>query len=320
MNILFTSGGRRVALIRAFQESARRLGLESRIFVADAKDTAPALRLDGVTPLDVPHVTSRDYIPRLVSICQKNHIRLLVPLIDPELRVLASARQQLAEVGTFVLVSSPESVAIGEDKRNTAEFFLRNGFPTPRVFWDARQAAEAGRFPLIVKPARGSSSVGVHCVRDRRELEFFSSYVADSMVQEYITGVEYTMDVLAGMDGRALCCVPRRRIETRAGEVSKGLTVRHPGLIELCTAVVEKMPGAVGCITIQAFVDAAGGIKLIEINPRFGGGYPLSYEAGADYPRAILRMLRNEPAEPIQWNDNVLMLRYDEAIFVKGGQ
>jgi carbamoyl-phosphate synthase large subunit len=126
------------------------------------------------------------------------------------------------------------------------------------------------------------------------------------------------LDVLIDFDGKTRCVVPRLRIETRAGEVSKGMTVKHPGIIAAGKKVAEALPGPVGCITVQCFLTMSGDIVFIEINPRFGGGCPLSFAAGADFPKWIIQMVRGEiPDIRLDgWQDGLVMLRYDEGIFV----
>lgn len=123
---------------------------------------------------------------------------------------------------------------------------------------------------------------------------------------------------MVDFQGQVRCVVPRLRIETRAGEISKGVTVKNSALIAAGKKVVELLPGALGCITAQCFLTPNNEIKFIEINPRFGGGFPLSLQAGADFPRWIIEMmLGKDPEIAIDgWHDGIVMLRYDDAIFV----
>ena len=159
-------------------------------------------------------------------------------------------------------------------------------------------------------------------IQNQAELEFFSTYVEDAIVQELITGEEYTIDILVDFQGKVISIVPRLRIETRAGEISKGITVKNLALIAAAKQVVESLPGVVGCITIQCFLQSDGEIIFIEINPRFGGGYPLSYRAGADFPSWLMQLYMGEhPQVAIdEWEDGLAMLRYDDAIFVKANE
>jgi carbamoyl-phosphate synthase large subunit len=169
----------------------------------------------------------------------------------------------------------------------------------------------------LLKPFNGNSSIGVTKIRNAEELDFFIRYVPDAIVQELITGEEYTIDILVDLHGRVRSVVPRLRVETRAGEISKGITVKNFDIIKAGKKVAEALPGAVGCITVQCFLTPGGEIKFIEINPRFGGGIPLSIKAGADFPRWIIEMYYGRESEITLdgWESGLVMLRYDDEIF-----
>lgn len=318
VNILFTSAGRRVSLIRCFRESMHRLGLGGKIFAADAKRDAPALFVAD-EKVQLPLLSNPEYFVRLQEFCRDYRIDLVVPLIDPELVLLCRHRDKFSDQGTKLLVCSEETNRICEDKRNTAEFFRQCGIATPKLFTieEAEQNHDWQK-PLILKPASGSGSAGVTCITSVEELRFFWKYLRDPIIQQRMEGEEYTIDVLVDSAQRAICAVPRLRIETRAGEISKGVTCKHRPIMEAARVVAEQLPGAVGCLTIQCFWDEKQQIPYFtEINPRFGGGYPLSYTAGADYPGWILANLRghNFPIKFDGWREDVAMLRYDAAIF-----
>jgi len=256
----------------------------------------------------------------MLEICRENEIGLVVPTIDTELSVYAAHRDAFATIGTTVAVSSPGVVAIGADKVRTHAWLVANGFPTVRqgTIDDVLAAPESWPYPFLVKPSGGSSSIGVAVVRDRKQLDV-ATRAGGFVAQSIATGNEHTIDFLASREGKCLCAVPRRRFEVRAGEVSKGMTVRSPALEGLATRLCEVLPGAYGCLNVQVFLDdATGGMNVIEINPRFGGGYPLSWEAGARYPRWMLEELLGLPstASATRWRDRLVMLRYDDAVFV----
>ena len=319
-NILFTSAGRRASLIRNFRTALDTLGLKGKLVTADLQSNAPAPFVADVRER-VPRVTDPSYISCLKEICRRHDIRLVVPLIDTELHLLAPHRAEFADMGVTLLVSSTEVSNICFNKRHTGEFFHSIGVKTPAILdAEAILADPDSHYPYLLKPAAGSSSVGVTKINNASELEFFKKYVSDPIVQELIPGQEYTLDILVDFAGRARSVVPRLRIETRAGEVSKGLTVKNPAIIEAGRHVAESLPGALGCITAQCFLTPDGEIVFIEINPRFGGGFPLSVAAGADFPRWIIEMMLNTYQDrPIDdWQDNLAMLRYDEGIFVDG--
>lgn len=317
-NILFTSAGRRVALLRLFREALARRGEDGQIVSADCSRHAPAHFAADAAEL-VPPISDPAYVAALLEICRRRRIRLLIPLIDTELSLLADRHREFEAVGTTLLVSSPEVNRICIDKRRSAEFFRGCGLAAPRIYSLAEVRAGAASFPLVVKPAQGSSSLGVHRVEDLEALEFFAARVAKPVIQELAEGREYTLDVLTDFSGKILCVVPRWRIATRAGEISKGMTVREPALIESGARLVQALPGPCGCLTVQCFHAPGQPPQFIEINPRFGGGFPLSAAAGADFPGVLLDLLtgRAPAREALAWKDGTVMLRFDDALFVR---
>ncbi len=317
-NILFTSVGRRVALLRHFRKTLRDLGVPGEIHATDLRKDSPASFVAD-RYFQTPRVKSRDYIPSLLEICRKNRIKLLIPLIDTELNLLASNAEAFRDLGVTPLVSSLKTNRICADKRNTFRFFEKIGVDTAKLYDpEAVLQDPDASFPLIVKPARGSAGVGVTKVNNKEELKFFKDYIANSMTQEYLEGAEYTLDVLIDFKGRVRSVVPRLRIEIRAGEVSKGITVKNQRLIEEGKRIAEALPGALGVVTLQCFITKKKQIKFIEINPRFGGGIPLSLKCGANFPKWIIKMMLGEdPKIAIDgWKEGSVMLRYDDAIFV----
>lgn len=318
--ILFTAAGRRVSLLRHFRRTLAELGFTGHVVAADASASAPA-NFVADRQVRVPRVSSATYVDALLEECRRHDIRLLFPLIDTDLARLAEARDRFAEVGTTAVVAGPATIAICSDKRATFDFFTAHAIDTPMVFGDdALAGLRASDFPLIVKPYDGSSGVGVTKVVDRASLDFHRRLVPNAMVQELVHGDEYTVDVLVGFDRAIRCVVPRRRLEVRAGEVSKGVTVKSREVIEATRRVVDALPDPVGCITVQCFVQPDGRIRFTEINPRFGGGFPLSLHAGADFPRWIIQEYLGRPTEAYRddWRDDLAMLRYDDEIIVDG--
>jgi carbamoyl-phosphate synthase large subunit len=327
MNILLTSVGRRVELLKAFRQSMYQYSLQAntstnvtgKIITADLKINAPASFLADTAEL-VPRIDDPDYIDRLLDICDRHQINLLVPLIDTELHLLSLHQQRFRDLGVTLLLSSAATNQICYAKKSTSLFFHQIGVKTPKTY-QLDEVTDLD-FPVIVKPNTGSASVGVYRVKNRTELEFFSSYVEDAIIQQLIIGEEYTIDILVDFQGKVISVVPRLRIEARAGEISKGITVKNPALIAAAKHVVESLPGAVGCVTVQCFLQPNGEIIFIEINPRFGGGYPLSYRAGADFPLWLFQLCggKNPNVTIDEWEDGLSMLRYDDAIFVRANE
>lgn len=319
-NLLFAAAGRRVSLLRHFRTTLVQLGIEGKVVAADAVSSAPASFVADEHLL-VPSISHSEYIPFLLHYCKENDIRMLTSLIDSDLSLLSRHRSDFAQVGTILLICDEATNEICTDKRATDRFFLDNGILTPHLYsFEELEGLVPKDFPVLIKPWDGSCSIGVTKVENRSELDFFYRYVRNAMVQEFIEGDEYTCDIYVDFSGNVRCVVPRKRIETRAGEVSKGVTVRDQDIMQAVTNVVEQLPHAVGCITIQCFKQSNGEIKFIEINPRFGGGVPLSIHAGADFPKWIIQEMLGMPCDASMndWTDDLVMLRYDDEIIVKG--
>jgi carbamoyl-phosphate synthase large subunit len=243
-----------------------------------------------------------------------------VPTIDTELAFYAEHRDDFLVAGTAVAISSPDTVEICADKKKSHRWLVENGFPTVRQACSAdvlRQPSDWA-FPLIAKPSRGSASVGVRIVDSVTELESLSKESNGLVIEEIATGSEHTVNVFVNQLRQCVCAVPHYRLEVRAGEVSKGVTVKHLGIMELVSRVAELLPGAYGPLNIQGFLDSDSDFRITEINARFGGGYPLAYKAGADFPRWLIEECFGWPSPPVlnTWEDGLTMLRYDTAIFL----
>lgn len=249
----------------------------------------------------------------------KNKIDLLIPLIDTELSSLAQARESIEETGCRVLISSHEVISITRDKLKTYEALSEANIDTPQTWtWEDVIQKKRHKFPYFLKPRTGSAGLGNYIVRNRDELQTFGSLVQNAIVQEYVVGDEHTLDVYTGIDGKPRCIVPRKRLETRTGEVSKGVVVKDSAIMAVGERVTEAIGPCRGVITIQCIVTPKRQIRVIEINPRFGGGVPLAIEAGADFPKWLLMETLGKTPRIRQdgFRDGVTMLRYDQAVFI----
>ena len=325
--ILFPCIGRRVSLLRSFRQACRRLDREAVIVGTDTTENSSALQCCDRKYIVRP-VHHRGYGREVTEIIRKEKVDLLVPTVDLDLPVWARRRGQLAQMGCTALISSPRVVRICQDKRKTFTFLKEYGFETP----DTTIAALALKrkrhhFPYFLKPWDGYASRGNVIVRNLKELKFYAKRIPNCLVQDFIDGQEHTIDVLVDFDGAVRCIVPRLRIETRGGEVSKGTTVKHKEIIEQSKRLIETLGAGPGVITIQCFLakhkktgraaTETEQIKFIEVNPRFGGGVPLSIKAGANFPLWILRLSLGQKPRIRQtgWRDGFTMLRYDEAVW-----
>jgi carbamoyl-phosphate synthase large subunit len=319
VNILISSAGRRVSLMNCFRESLAELGISGRVIAVDATPYSAAVQLADDFYL-VPRCTDPQFIPEIQQICEQEEVHLVVPTIDTELPAYAAARECFRKQGTQIVISSPETVRICYNKILTHEWLVAQGFPVPRQAAPEVVLADPRHWtlPLIIKPIDGSGSLGVRIVNSFAELASLVPKSNGIIVQECIQGAEHTINVFVDRQGRCLCAVPHFRMEVRGGEVAKGVTVKNARMMELANAVVESMPGAYGALNVQCFSTSSSELKVIEINARFGGGYPLAHRAGAPIARWLIEgILGREPHELFDdWEDGLTMLRYDEAVFV----
>ena len=318
-NILISAAGRRVGLMQAFRETLAALGLKGALYAGEISRLSSAGQLADQL-IEVPRCTSDAFIPEMLALSARHGIKLIIPTIDTELPVYAAHREAFQAIGCEVPISSPEAIRIASDKRETHAFLMAKDLPTVAQGEVEDVLADPARFafPLLVKPTRGSSSIGISIVHHADALRL-AGKDRDVVVQTLATGEEYTVSVLVDAHGRALCAVPRKRLEVRHGEVSKGLTVRAAGLEDVAKRCCEALPGAFGPMNVQIFWDqATDTYRIIEINARFGGGFPLAYKAGADYPRWIVEACLGLPstATATGWRDGLLMLRYDDAVYL----
>ena len=233
--------------------------------------------------------------------------------------LMAKNTDKFAKLGCMVLISSPEVIDICQDKRKTYKFLKTNGFDTPEtISYRGAIAKKSLRYPCFLKPWDGCASRGNAVVRNRKELVFFGSRIPNCIVQRFIDGIEYTCDAYVDFDMNVRCVVPRKRIETRTGEVSKGKVVKNMKIMTQVADIVKKIGAGPGIITIQVIVTNDDKIKAIEINPRFGGGVPLSIKAGTNFPKWVLQELIHEKPK-IKFDafkDNLTMLRYDAEVWL----
>ena len=319
VTILFSSAGRRVELMNCFREAAAALGCDAKILAVDARPQLSSACHTADASFTVPLCSSDSFIPAVREICARERVDLLIPTIDPELAPFAKARADFAAAGTQVSISNPGVIAIARDKLETSRFFKRAGCHAPQtaLLRDVLAQGSAWQFPVIAKPIDGSSSAGFQVVPSLFALRELRTNPDRTVVQSQILGAEYTVNLFFDDTGLR-CAIPHRRIETRAGEVAKARTERVAALISAARQVGNAVAGeALGPLCFQAIVPENGVPHLIELNARFGGGYPLAQRAGANFARWILEAHLGRPSTASdQWQEDITMLRYDAAFFL----
>lgn len=337
MNVLLTCAGRRNYLVHYFREA---LDGRGQVLAADVSGDAAALQ-EADRGFTVPPVAAPQYVDALVAICQRHGVRLLLSLSDLELPILARQRNRFAGIGTVAVVSSPRVISLCRDKWASVGFLRQCGLAVPATYLclaDAQQALRAGEvhFPLVVKPRWGTASIGVCYAEDEDELESAYHFLgrllprtslagaraANSdrciLVQERVAGQEHGIDVINDLRGGYVTTLARRKLAMRAGETDRAVTVESAEL-EAVGRTIGQQLGHVGPLDSDVFVSEKGCVVL-EMNPRFGGGYPFSHVAGADIPACLIAWASDEQPDPgwLSARPSVVVSKCDRLVVSRG--
>lgn len=311
MNILFTCAGRRNYLINYFKKALNGAG---QVIAADSSNLAPALA-DGDIALLVPPIDHPDYISTLKEVCVDYKVTAIFSLNDLELPLLAQRKREFESRGVRVVVSDSDVIDVTFDKWRTAQFLKRAGIGTPRTWLtlegvlDALRAGEV-QFPLVVKPRWGSASIGIEYVQNEEELRLVYSLAKIRLrrsilskvserdidrailIQEKLAGDEYGVDILNDLNGNYVRAFAKKKLGMRAGETDKAQSVEIAS-IEHTASLIAKHLRHIGNLDCDFFF-GPDGVCVLEMNARFGGGYPFTHEAGADFPALLLAWLRRQ--------------------------
>ena len=313
MNILFTCAGRRTYLLKYFKEN---MAEGDKIVATDMQLSAPALQIADVK-IQVPAVYDPKYVDITLSICKEQKIDALLSLNDLELPILAENKERFVAFGVKVIVSDPSVIDIAFDKYKTAQWVESLGLNAPKTYVrleEAKKALATGEiaFPLFMKPRWGSGSIGLESIVDMEELDIYynllmkkikktilaTASIGDEyiMIQEKLTGKEFGLDVMNDLEGNNVGVSVKQKLAMRAGETDKAITVDLPEVYEMGKKIGENLRH-IGNLDVDIMQRANGDYCVLELNPRFGGGYPFSYEAGVNMPKAIIQWVKGEAVE-----------------------
>lgn len=335
MNVMLTCAGRRNYLVKFFQEALKGRG---QVFAADASADAPALR-QADRSFILPPSNQPAYIDTLLTLCQRHSVLLLVSLNDLELPLLARHSACFRDVGTIPVISSPEVVDLCFDKWRTFNFLKASDLEAPNTYLllaDAHEALTRGdiTFPLVVKPRWGTASIGIQYPHDVEELELDYALAKKrhartilreinatdpercTLIQKRLCGQEYGLDVINDLEGHYVCTLVKQKVGMRAGETDRAKTVKSASLERVGEMIGRKL-GHIGVLDCDAIV-TEDGCYVIDMNPRFGGGYPFSHIAGANLPAALLAWANRERPDP-RWltvEHNIMASKYDDLVVV----
>lgn len=338
MNILLTCVGRRNYLVDYFKSELEPLG--GKVYVANNHPNAAGF-ITADKAFVVPSVFNPLYIDVLIKICHQFNIRAIISLYDPELPILSKAKDHLAAEGILAIVSSPDVIEVCLDKLHANVFLQSCGICIPKTFQDkdlvlSRIRTNKINFPIILKPRWGNASLFLLEATSKEELNLYYSKIQDLIkkstpfiinkgepqyeqviFQEKVNGQEYGLDVINDLNTNYMATIVKKKIAMRAGETDIAITENSPELTALGELISNKL-GHIGNLDVDLFLSPTGPV-VIDMNPRFGGGYPFSHLAGVNLPTAIISWLNNEPANPSNFDfepnimgmKGILPLKYD---------
>ena len=319
MNILILSAGTRNKLVQYFKKE---LGENGSIIATDCSELAPAV-YEADKFYKVPRIDSPNYIDEILEICKNEKIDTLFALIDPELSLIAKNINRFYEIGVKPIISDYEAVELSFNKYEMYKFLIENNIKTPKTYISLNDFLDdldkkIVKFPVFVKPVKGSASINITKINDQDELEFVMKKYDNLIIQEFMDGQEIGADVYIDMISEEVVAIfTKEKIKMRAGETDKAVSFKDEKLFEFIKEFVKKA-GFKGIIDIDIF-KINNEYYISEVNPRFGGGYPHAYEAGVNVPKMIINNINGiENKEQIgNYEDNVYMMKYNEVMIIK---
>lgn len=314
MNILILSSGTRNKIVQYFKKELEGKG---NVICTDMSNLAPSI-YEADKYYIVPRMAAPGYIDLIIDICKKEKIDGVLSLIDPELSLLAENKEKFESVGTKVIGSSYELCEISLDKYEMFKWLTNHGYKCAKSYLEKEDFyadVESGtaKFPVFVKPARGSASIAISKVYDKETIDLLFKNNDGLMIQEFLDGQEIGADVYIDLISEEITSVfTKKKLKMRAGETDKAVSFKDQRLFDLIIKFVKEA-GYIGQIDIDVF-DVNGEYYISEVNPRFGGGYPHAYECGANHMKMIVNNLEMKENEINigNYDEGVYMMKYNE--------
>lgn len=314
MNLLFSCIGRRGYIVDFFKKHLN--NYDKIIGTSNTKWTVGFEKCD--INIILPDILDDSYVPRLLEVCQDYKVDVLISFFDLDIHVLSKYKEEFKKIGVLPLIPSFDVSIISFDKLETFNFLNENNFNTPKTYINKQKVIddiEFGKinYPLIIKPRYGFGSREIYTINNEKELEFFLDYSKEEMIiQEKIPGVEYHIDILNDFKKNVISVVPKKKISMRSGETDQAKVLDNEDLKKIGQKIGEKL-NTIGPIDIDLFL-YNNKYYILEINPRFGGGYLFSHMAGTDHPGLIMQLLKEQELDNhlTQYNEDlILMKKYD---------
>ena len=300
MNVMLTSVGRRAYLVKYFKEV---LGNDGKVFVCNSDDKSIAFKYADEKVIS-PLIYDSNYILFLLEYCKENRIDIVISLFDIDLLMLAKHKKQFEKICTKVIVSDPIIIEVCNDKWKTYKFLIDNGFHAPMSFLDMNEVIEKISerklsYPVVVKPRYGCGSISVAIAYDEianSYLKYESAVTNDKVIyQECLIGQEYGADIINDLNGETQNVIIRKKLAMRSGETDIAQLVDEPSIKETLVRL-GKITKHIANMDCDIFL-VNGVPYVLEMNARFGGGYPFSHMGGCNLPKAIVEWAKGEPVD-----------------------
>lgn len=333
MNILLTSTARRIDLVEFFQDALKSSGIEGKVITADPEYNAPSLQA-GDENYVIPEQTDTNYMEAIVEICKKHHVDCLVPLNDWEVPKISAAKKELEKLGVSVFAPDANIVEKVRDKGKYRELLEPLNVKTPLSYLhveDAKKALEKQEvsFPLIVKPRNGSASIAIEIIDNVEDMEFayqnavrkikespldgdtFREPEDNVIIQEVIKGNKFSVDIFNDLNGRFLTSFARKQLGMRGGDIDRCITTNNPELTDIAQRLGRSF-GHAGYMNTDVYFNG-NDYYVIDINPRFGGGYAFTHLAGADIPATIIALTAGKEVQEdwLRQKSDIGLARHD---------
>jgi carbamoyl-phosphate synthase large subunit len=314
MKILISSIGRRGYLAREFKKLD--------VHVVGTSNSDWTVGLNGCDEkIIMPNINSNEYLPFLLKVCKEKKINAILSVFDMDIEVLSVYKKDFEINNIVAFLPNKEISDICFDKLKTYQFLKDNNIKTFLTFDDIDAALSALdqdklKYPLMVKPKKGFGSSNLFVARNEKELEVFFNYNEDMIIQEMSSGTEYSFDILYSLEAEVIDVYCKKKIQMRSGETDKAIMVNDKRLIEFGLNF-GKLFKNIGPMDVDFFIENNGDIKILEINPRFGGGYPISHKAGANFPNKMIEMINGKKHrfEFPTYESNIVMMKDIEFYF-----
>jgi len=321
LNILVTSAGRRVKIVQYLKDTLSTQN--GKVIATDCDLNAPALYFADEYEL-IPRIDDENYLSSILALCEKHRIDGIISLIDPELEILAMNKAKFEEIGTKLILSPLDMIEYSFDKQETYHYLSELGIATVPTYSNLESVVSLlGKgeliYPLVVKPGKGSASIGINIVHNQLDLKNGFSKEEDLIIQPFYNDREFGIDVyIDTLSGKIVDLFIKEKIVMRSGETDKSVAIHNDEIESLVKELISKTNFR-GPIDIDCF-EYNGEYYISEVNPRFGGGYPHAHEIGCNFMEYIVTNLEgnlNEQYEGYKYEKDYVMMKYDDVVLTK---